>query len=206
MKGVISAAIAVFNDSGRLSFAFSNHDVPRSATRQLAALGLPPEKGDAMQLLLLKLETCLIGSTCVYQGEELGFEDVRDIPIDRMQDPWGIEFAPTFPGRDTCRTPMVWRGSAPNGGFSAGNSTWLPISQQHLKRAGLDQASRPDSIYGEFATFLKWRRQQPAMMEANRMSEPSGGTNQIVFDRICEQQTIRCRFDFDTLTASFEEV
>ena len=38
------------------------------------------------------------------------------------------------------------------------------------------------------------------------MSEPSGGTNQIVFDRICEQQTIRCRFDFDTLTASFEEV
>ena len=44
------------------------------------------------------------------------------------------------------------------------------------------------------------------MMDANRMSEPSGGPNRIVFDRISEQQTIRCSFDFDTLTAAFEEV
>ena len=206
MKEAISAAIEVFNGSGRLSFAFSNHDVPRSATRQLAALGLSPDQGDAMQLLLLKLETCLIGSACIYQGEELGFADVGDIPLELMQDPWGIEFAPTFPGRDTCRTPMVWRKSAPNGGFSSGNSTWLPIAEQHLKRAALDQAGRAGSIYRQFADFLAWRKMQPAMMDANEMSSLSGGPRQIIFDRICERQTLRCRFDFDTLTASFEEV
>jgi len=206
MKDAISGAIAEFNDSGRLSFAFSNHDVPRSATRQLAALGLSPDQGDAMQLLLLKLEACLIGSSCVYQGEELGFEDVRDIPLEAMQDPWGIEFAPTFPGRDTCRTPMVWRQSEPNGGFSIGNQTWLPISDQHMKRAALDEASRSGSIYAEFAAFLKWRKAQPAMMESNRMSELSGGPRQIVFDRESDSQTLRCCFDFDTLTASFEEI
>ena len=206
MKDAISGAIAEFNDSGRLSFAFSNHDVPRSATRQLVALGLSPEQGDAMQLLLLKLEACLIGSSCVYQGEELGFEDVRDIPLEAMQDPWGIEFAPTFPGRDTCRTPMVWRQSEPNGGFSIGNQTWLPISDQHMKRAALDEASRSGSIYAEFAAFLKWRKAQPAIMESNRMSELSGGPRQIVFDRESDSQTLRCCFDFDTLTASFEEI
>ena len=206
MKEAISAAIEVFNGSGRLSFAFSNHDVPRSATRQLAALGLLAEQGDAMQLLLLKLETCLIGSACIYQGEELGFADVQDIPLELMQDPWGIEFAPTFPGRDTCRTPMVWRESAPNGGFSNGNTTWLPIADQHLTRAALDQTDRPDSIYREFAAFLAWRKAQPALMDANEMSPLSGGERQIVFDRISEQQTLRCCFDFDTLTASFEEV
>jgi alpha-glucosidase len=206
MKEAISAALAAFNDSGRLSFAFSNHDVPRSATRQLAALGLSVDRGDAMQLLLLKLETCLIGSTCVYQGEELGFEDVHDIPVDRMQDPWGIEFAPAFLGRDTCRTPMVWRESEPNGGFSIGSWTWLPISEKHMKRAALDQAARSGSIHAEFAAFLKWRKTQPALMEANRMSELSGGPHQIVFDRTSDKQTLRCCFDFDTLTASFEEI
>lgn len=206
MKDAISAAIDVFNGTGRLSFAFSNHDVPRSATRQLAALGLSVDQGDAMQLLLLKLETCLIGSACVYQGEELGFADVQDIPVELMQDPWGIEFAPTFPGRDTCRTPMVWRATAPNGGFSSGNSTWLPISDQHMARAALDQTERSGSIYRDFADFLAWRRTQPAIMEANQMSALSGGPGQIVFDRISEQQTLRCCFDFDTLTASFEEV
>ena len=206
MKDAIANAIEVFNGTGRLSFAFSNHDVPRSATRQLAALGLSPDQGDAMQLLLLKLETYLIGSACVYQGEELGFADVQDIPVELMQDPWGIEFAPAFLGRDTCRTPMVWRESAPNGGFSGGNSTWLPIADHHMARAALDQAGRSGSLCRDFADFLAWRKTQPAIIEANEMSAISGGPRQIIFDRISERQTLRCCFDFDTLTASFEEV
>ena len=68
LEKAISTAIEAFNGTGRLTFAFSNHDVPRSATRQLAPLGLGEEHQEALQLLLLKLETSLIGSTCVYQG------------------------------------------------------------------------------------------------------------------------------------------
>lgn len=206
LKKAISKAVNAFNGTGRLSFAFSNHDVPRSATRQLAPLGLNESQQPALQLLLLKLETCLIGSACIYQGEELAFQDVQDIPIDQMQDPWGIEFAPVFLGRDTCRTPMVWSGNAPNGGFSKANSTWLPIDERHLNRAALDEAARPDSVYNEFSEFLKWRRAQPAIMQANQMSELTGRESQIVFDRISEQQTLRCSFDFQSLDATFEEV
>ena len=206
LKDAISGAVAAFNGTGRLSFAFSNHDVPRSATRQLAPLGLQPQDEEALQLLLLKLETCLIGSACVYQGEELACEDVQDIPVDKMQDPWGIEFAPVFLGRDTCRTPMVWQKSAPMGGFTNANETWLPIAKNHLNRAGLDEAARDGSIYNSFATFLKWRKDQPAFMQANSMSDVSGDANSIVFDRISENQTLRCRFDFKTLAATFEEV
>ncbi len=206
LKIAITKAIAAFNGTGRLSFAFSNHDVPRSATRQLAALGLHEDQQQALQLLLLKLETCLIGSSCVYQGEELALQDARDIPVEQMQDPWGIEFAPVFAGRDTCRTPMVWKGDAPNGDFSNANSTWLPIDQKHLARAALDEAARPESIYNEFAAFLAWRKQQPAIMSANKMSELTGSATQLVFDRISEQQTLRCLFDFESLTVSFEEI
>ena len=206
LKTAISEAVEAFNGTGRLTFAFSNHDVPRSGTRQLAALGLGPEDQVAMQLLLLKLEACLIGSTCVYQGEELAFDDVQDIPVELMQDPWGIEFAPIFLGRDTCRTPMVWSATAPHGGFSTANKTWLPVAKAHLARAGLDEAARPNSIYNSFATFLKWRKLQPAFMQANTMSALSGDAGQIIFDRISDQQTLRCCFDFETLTATFEEV
>jgi len=206
MKEAISGAVEAFNGTGRLSFAFSNHDVPRAASRQLAPLGLEASDQEALQLLLLKLECCVIGSACVYQGEELACEDVQDIPIDKMQDPWGIEFAPNFLGRDTCRTPMVWRKTAPMGGFSTANDTWLPIAQSHLKRAGLDEAERAGSVYNAFATFLKWRKDQPAFMHANTMSDLSGPAHQIIFDRISDTQTLRCCFDFKALSATFEEI
>ena len=87
LKEAISSAIDAFNGTGRLTFAFSNHDVPRSGTRQLDALGLDISQQEAMQLLLLKLEISLIGSTCIFQGEELALSDVRDIPLHKMQDP-----------------------------------------------------------------------------------------------------------------------
>ena len=206
LKEAISSAIDAFNGTGRLTFAFSNHDVPRSGTRQLDALGLDISQQEAMQLLLLKLEISLIGSTCIYQGEELALSDVRDIPLHKMQDPWGIEFAPTFLGRDTCRTPMVWRADQPNGGFSNANETWLPVAEAHLSRAGLDEAEKDASVYNQMAAFLKWRKSQPAMMSANQMSELSGDDSQIIFDRISDEQTLRCCFDFKTLTASFEEI
>ena len=207
LEEAISNAIEAFNGTGRLTFAFSNHDVPRSATRQLAPLGLGEEHQEALQLLLLKLESCLIGSTCIYQGEELALSDVQDIPLDQMQDPWGIEFAPVFLGRDTARTPMVWRRSD-NGwaGFSDSSSTWLPLADTHRARAGLDEAERPGSVYCQFAEFLAWRKQQPAMMSANRMALVAGGPKEIVFDRISEAQNLRCRFDFETLTASIAEI
>ena len=206
LKSAITDAVEAFNDTGRLTFAFSNHDVPRSASRQLEPLNASAQDQEKLQLLLLKLETCLIGSTCVYQGEELALQDVQDIPVSQMQDPWGIEFAPAFLGRDTCRTPMVWRKDAPNGGFSDANQTWLPIAKDHLSRAGLDAAEKPKSVYNEYAAFLKWRKDQPALMTANKMSPITGGDTEIIFDRLSDSQVLRCSFDFDTFTASFEEV
>lgn len=204
LRAAISNAIEAFNGTGRISFAFSNHDVPRSVSRQADALNLGPESHDALQLLLLKLEASLIGSTCIYMGEELALTDVRDIPTEKMQDPWGIEFAPNFLGRDTCRTPMAWRASAANGGFSTANQTWLPVAKEHLSRAGLDQVERDGSVYNNFAAFAKWRKKQPAFVTANDMVMVDGDADEIVFDRISEEQTIRCSFNFSTLTTYFE--
>ena len=206
LKQAISDAVDAFNDSGRLVFAFSNHDVPRSVSRQLSALGLDAESQDALQLLLLKLQACLVGSSCIYQGEELALDDVQGIPVEQMQDPWGIEFAPIFSGRDSCRTPIVWQSDKPHGGFSDADTTWLPVGQSHFERAALEQAATQGSVYQQFSAFLKWRKSQPAMMQANHMTALSGTKGQIIFDRVSDTQRLRCCFDFDHLYASFEEV
>ncbi len=206
IKFAIAKAIRVFNGTGRMSFAFSNHDVPRVATRQLAALGLEPKQQDSMQLLLLKLQACLIGSNCIYQGEELGLEDFQNISIDDLQDPWGVEFAPDFLGRDTCRTPMVWNSKEKNCGFSSATRTWLPISPDHIKRSAFDQTRRKKSIYNQYANFLNWRKKQPALVTANNISEPTGGPKKIIFERRSKKQKMRCIFDFEKLDAEFKEI
>ncbi|MGB0207752.1 MAG: alpha-amylase family glycosyl hydrolase [Candidatus Puniceispirillaceae bacterium] len=205
LRQAITDAVEAFNNSGRLVFAFSNHDVPRSVTRQLGALGLSSEHQDALQLLLLKLEVSLVGSSCIYQGEELALEDVQNIPVEKMRDPWGIEFAPNFAGRDSCRTPMVWQSDTPHGGFSDAEDIWLPQGEGHFARAALEQAATAESVYQQFSAFLHWRKSQPAMMQANYMTALSGTDGQIIFDRVSDTQRLRCCFDFDHLDASFEE-
>ena len=206
LRQAITDAVAAFNNSGRLVFAFSNHDVPRSVTRQLSALGLGAEHQDALQLLMLKLEVSLVGSSCIYQGEELALEDVQNIPVEKMQDPWGIEFAPNFAGRDSCRTPMVWQSDSPNGGFSEADEIWLPQGSGHFSRAAIEQTASQGSVYQQFSDFLKWRKLQPAMMEANQMTPVSDTPGKIIFDRVSDTQRLRCCFDFERLDVYFEEV
>ena len=70
----------------------------------------------------------------------------------------------------------------------------------------MSQAGKLDSIYNKFAAFLKWRKNQPALMSANEITTPTGGPKKIIFIRKSETQILRCIFDFEHLTASFEEI
>jgi hypothetical protein len=44
------------------------------------------------------------------------------------------------------------------------------------------------------------------MMQANIMSEVSGGSKEVIFDRVSKYQKLRCKFDFELVKATFEEV
>ena len=80
------------------------------------------------------------------------------------------------------------------------------MAQRHLSRAALDEAARQGSVYQRFSQFLAWRKEQPAFMHNNEISDLSGDAHEIVFERKSDQQVLRCRFNFETLSASFEEV
>lgn len=135
------------------SWAFSNHDVVRVASRW--AMNDAPDPAQAK--LMIALLTSLKGTSFIYQGEELGLTEA-DIPYEKIQDPFGLFLWPEDKGRDGCRTPMPWT-SGKNGGFSTAKETWLPVSHDHLSRAVDVQEKDPSSVLNFTRRFLKWRKE-----------------------------------------------
>ncbi len=139
-------------------WAFSNHDIARAVTRW----GV----GHAAAPLLTAILTSLRGSSCFYEGEELGLPEA-ELAFEDLQDPFGIRFWPEFKGRDGCRTPIPWSGTEANAGFcAAGVKPWLPIPEQHQALA-VDQQQQADSVLQRIKTFLHWRHQQPDLLSGD---------------------------------------
>ena len=89
------------------------------------------------------------GSFYLYQGEELGLPEVDDIPADRIQDPMHFQSGGVDPGRDGCRVPLPWSGTAPPYGFSpAGASAepWLPQPADWAELTAAAQHRHPGSM------------------------------------------------------------
>jgi alpha-glucosidase len=137
-------------------WAISNHDVCRVITRW-GGPSAPSHMASAMTAMVCALR----GSVCMFQGEELALPEA-DVPFELLQDPYGKAFWPTFKGRDGCRTPMPWDGSA-QAGFTEG-SPWLPVPEAHRALSVAAQDGVPDSPLNRLRRFLHWRRTQPALL------------------------------------------
>ena len=86
------------------TWVLSNHDVVRHVTRYGGgAQGLARARAATLTMLALP------GSSYLYQGEELGLEQVDVAPEDR-QDPSYLRTGEV--GRDGCRVPIPWGGDA----------------------------------------------------------------------------------------------
>jgi len=141
-------------------WAISNHDVVRVATRW-AKVGNPT----ALAKLFTAMVCSLRGTICTYQGEELGLPEA-EIAREQVQDPYGINFWPTFKGRDGCRTPFPWTSGEASAGFSM-VQPWLPIPAAHREKAVVVQDNDPDSVLNHYRQFLRWRHNQPALRWGN---------------------------------------
>ncbi|MEP3304101.1 MAG: alpha-amylase family glycosyl hydrolase, partial [Roseibium sp.] len=172
--------------SGWPSWALSNHDVVRVATRWGEGAQL-----DRFPVLATALVTSLRGTPCLYQGEELGLTEA-EVPFEKLQDPYGIRFWPKFKGRDGCRTPMPWSGDA-GGGFTTG-SPWLPLPAEHLSRSVDAQQAHEGSVLSKVKTFLSWRREQMPLLKGDiRFLDSAGET--LVFIRRQDNEAILCAFN-----------
>jgi alpha-glucosidase len=155
IRSTVQALEAQMTD-GWPCWAISNHDVERVLTRWGG--GQPSRQ---LANLLTAMLCSLRGSVCIYQGEELGLTEA-ELPYEALQDPYGIAFWPQFKGRDGCRTPMPWRDTDAQAGFSRG-TPWLPVPPEHRALAVNRQEADPHSALHGFRTFMHWRKSQPAL-------------------------------------------
>ncbi|KAF0813109.1 Oligo-1,6-glucosidase 1 [Andreprevotia sp. IGB-42] len=145
---------------GWACWSIGNHDVPRVATRWGKNAG-----GPVFSKLMLALVTSLRGSSCLYQGEELGLPEA-ELAYEDIQDPYGKTFWPEFKGRDGCRTPMPWQKSSDYAGFSD-VKPWLPIPTTHAALAVDTQEKPRESALNFSRKFLAWRRRQPTLIHGD---------------------------------------
>lgn len=164
-------------EGGWSCWAFSNHDISRAITRWGVGHEAAP--------LLTAMLTSLRGSSCFYEGEELGLPEA-EIAFEDLQDPFSIRFWPDFKGRDGCRTPMPWQGTEANAGFTdAGVKPWLPIPEQH-KALAVDQQQQTDSVLQRIKTFLHWRHQQEDLISGdNRFLETAEPILVLIRGELC---------------------
>jgi len=151
------------------NWVLGNHDKSRIASR----IGL--QKARAASLLLLSLP----GTLTIYNGEELGMQDVPIRP-EEVQDPAEKRQPGIGMGRDPERTPIPWDNSQ-FCGFTSGEP-WLPIGDAN--RAANVELSRTDpaSMLSFYQRLLRIRREEPALV-SGRLTNMSSGDSVLQFLR-----------------------
>jgi alpha-glucosidase len=141
------------------TWVLSNHDVVRHTTRYGGGpIGLARARAAVLTMLALP------GSAYLYQGEELGLEEV-DVPPELRQDPGYLHGG--RPSRDGCRVPIPWSGDAPPFGFGPGTGQpWLPQPTGWDVLTVERQERDPDSTLAFYRLVLRLRRRHLAGLDA----------------------------------------
>ncbi len=166
------------------SWVFNNHDVVRSVDRLDLGLtnsgnttadrqGNPSKLNIACGTLRARsaalMMLALPGGAYIYQGEELGLPEVRDIPENRLTDPRWKMSGHKDRGRDGCRVPLPWS-TLPSGafGFSSKDSldpqeAWLPQSAWWGKFSAQSQEDIKDSTLNIYRSALAIRKNESGL-------------------------------------------
>lgn len=181
------------------SWAFSNHDVVRAASRWSGSdYGHNPDQSKMMIALLISLR----GTPFLYQGEELGLPEA-DIPYERILDPWGQYLYPKWKGRDGSRTPIPWNNDI-FAGFST-TETWLPIPEEHKPLCVQEQDMDTQSVLNFTRKILAWRKDQIILQTGDITFIDSGHPDVLMFERHAEDKKIICLFNLGAKTRTISK-
>ena len=155
---------------GFLSNIIENHDEPRGVSRYI------PE-GDCFtqsKKMLAALNFMLRGIPFIYQGQELGMENVPFTSIDEVDDistldeykialnaglsPEQALKAVSKYSRDNARTPMQWT-NQPNAGFTTG-TPWLKVNPNYTTINAAAQQDDPDSVRSFYKQLIVLRKNE----------------------------------------------
>ena len=176
---------------GFLSNIIENHDEPRGVSRYIPE----GECSDAAKKMLAALYFLLKGMPFIYQGQEIGMENVSFESIDQYDDistleeyqvaienglskEQALEAVKRY-SRDNARVPFQWDDSE-NAGFTTGTA-WLPVSKDYPAINLQHQSADPDSVFHfykklialrkneEYKNTLVYGQLKPAYLEMERL-------------------------------------
>ena len=177
MRASIDATLAAHAPvSAPATWLISNHDVTRPVTRYgqedssfafvRKRRGTPTDLALGMRRARAASLLCaaLPGSLYIYQGDELGLEEVQDLPPHQLEDPMHFRSGGADPGRDGCRVPLPWSGHARPFGFSptgASAEPWLRQPETWGANTVDAELSDPGSMLNLYRDALRIRRFHP---------------------------------------------
>ena len=129
------------------------------------------------------LELSLPGSAYLYQGEELGLDEVEDIPEALLQDPTWERSGHRVRGRDGCRVPLPWSGEATPFGFGVDADPWLPQPARWATLTAEAQAADPGSMLNLYRAALALRRERADFRSDDLAFHPLDGGDVLAFTR-----------------------
>lgn len=169
---------------GWACWAFSNHDVVRHATRW--SLDEAGKRCYATLLMTVR------GSTCIYQGEELGLPEAQ-LAFEDLRDPYGIEFWPEISSRDGCRTPMVWKAGNDFAGFSE-TPPWLPVPDAHKPLNVAVQEAGENTLLQHYRQVIAMRTGSELLRRGDQVAMQYEG-EVLIFERCLDNERLHCVFN-----------
>ncbi len=147
-----------------------NHDQLRSVSRFGDEGKYYKESAKALGLFLLSLK----GTIFIYQGEELGMLNYKDLTFEESDDcmaksvvntathilpitkKFAFKLVNETVNRDHARAPMQWDDSI-NGGFNNGAKTWLKVNSDYKNINAKEELNDPDSTFNFYKKAIAFR-------------------------------------------------
>lgn len=155
-------------DIGFLSNIIENHDEPRGVSRYIPSEDL----SDTSKKLLATISFMLRGLPWIYQGQEIGMENLPFASIDEIDDISTLDeysvalraglseeealSAVSFFSRDNARTPFQWDNTA-NAGFTKG-TPWLRVNPNYTDINAAAQINDETSVFSYYQALIALRK------------------------------------------------
>ena len=214
LKKALSDSQQATADNGWYPIFFENHDKPRSIDHYFPADANPILAGRAMGTVLLTLR----GTPFLYEGEELGYQNVSWPSIDDYNDlnsysqyedalakgyseAEAMDFVHRF-SRDNARTPMQWNGET-NAGFTDG-TPWLPIHDDYKMVNRSAEETDPGSVLSWYHRLTAFRKDNRVLIDGDYREIDCDSQQVYAFLRENGEQKLLVAVNFTGETVRFD--
>ena len=198
-------------DIGMISTIIENHDEPRGVSHYIPA----DELSETAKKFLGTMQFMLRGLPFIYQGQEIGMENVNFTSMEQIDDistrdqykvaieaglsPEEAFAAVKHYSRDNSRTPFQWDTSE-NAGFTTGKP-WLMVNPDYKRINVASQINDPDSVlsyYKKLTALRKNPEYSETVVYGKTIPYLPYVERLMAFERVSKDQTLLILGNFQT--------